>query len=448
MAALIAWGTIVESRYQDAQYAKRVVYQSVWMYLVFGVFALNLLAVMIDRIPWKRRHVPFLLAHAGIIILLLGSVLTYQFGVDGNLRLPIQDKGRYVYLSDTILTVWSSFDGDRFTKILEKEVDFYRNPPQKSPLVLPTDKGNIEVTEWHPYAIGSRQVRGSSNEASGAAIQFTIRNSRVNVLEWLVQSKKDKLAQHDFGPARIHLGADQGPSSPLKNEMYIEPLALLPGQKLSEAKFRYTIYSIRNGKVSKGQIQLGEALPTGWMDLEFKIIQFLPLAEEYTKFSFLDYKTDMTNGVLKLKFQNQDHWLQQNDVMKLFTDSSVYYVSFAQKRLDLGFDLTLNEFKMDRYPGTQRAATYQSTVEIPEGDSVVISMNEPLKYKGYTFYQASFQQGPDGALIASILSVNHDPGRFLKYLGSFILSLGVIVLFYDKRKAAKAQLAPISEDLV
>jgi len=448
MGLLIAWGTLVESHYQDAEYAKRLVYQSFWMYLIFGIFALNLAAVMIDRLPWRRRHVSFLLAHAGILILLLGSVFTYQFGVDGSLRIPIEDKGRYVFLPDTLLTLWSSFDGDRFTKILEKEVDFYRRPPQKNPIILPTDRGNIEILEWFPYGIASRQVRRSTNQTNGAAVQFVIRNSRVNVSEWILQPKKGKLAQHDFGPARIHLGQDQGPSSPIKNEMYLEPLDLLPGQKQSEAQFQYTIYSIRDGKATNGKIKLGEPLNTGWMDLEFKVIQFLPLAEEFTDFFFSDHKTEMTTGVVKLRYQGREHWLQQNDVIKLFTNSSAYYVSFAQKRIDLGFDLRLKQFNMDRYPGSRRAATYESLVVTPEGDSVLISMNEPLKYRGFTFYQASFQEGSDGEPIASILSVNHDPGRFLKYLGSLILSFGVIVLFYDRRKAAKAQLAPKTESLV
>ena len=89
-------------------------------------------------------------------------------------------------------------------------------------------------------------------------------------------------------------------------------------------------------------------------------------------------------------------------------------------------------------------ASYQSLVQTPDGQETLIAMNEPLKYQGLTFYQASFQDGPDGTPVASILSVNQDPGRWLKYLGSFVLSLGVVWLFYNKRKAARAQ-APSKE---
>jgi hypothetical protein len=76
---IIAVGTIVESRF-DEYVAKKWVYKTWWMYTVMSVLVINLTAVMVDRWPWKRHHTAFVLAHIGIIILLLGSLLTMQFG--------------------------------------------------------------------------------------------------------------------------------------------------------------------------------------------------------------------------------------------------------------------------------------------------------------------------------------------------------------------------------
>ena len=66
-------------------------------------------------------------------------------------------------------------------------------------------------------------------------------------------------------------------------------------------------------------------------------------------------------------------------------------------------------------------------------------MNQPLKYNGYTFYQASFQENEKGEATASILSVNRDPGRWVKYLGSFLIVLGTIIMFYFKRRQRKTR---------
>lgn len=62
--------------------------------------------------------------------------------------------------------------------------------------------------------------------------------------------------------------------------------------------------------------------------------------------------------------------------------------------VDLGFTVKCNWFHMERYPnGTPK--TYASElVIIEDGDEVftqVIEVNDPLKYKGWTFYQSSYQ---------------------------------------------------------
>ena len=41
----------------------------------------------VSRWPWQPKHVPFLLAHAGILILLAGSWITEKFGLDSSVRI-------------------------------------------------------------------------------------------------------------------------------------------------------------------------------------------------------------------------------------------------------------------------------------------------------------------------------------------------------------------------
>mgnify|MGYP003348934206 FL=1 len=84
-----------------------------------------------------------------------------------------------------------------------------------------------------------------------------------------------------------------------------------------------------------------------------------------------------------------------------------------------------------RSEGTTRPKTYASDVEF-EGQKFTISMNEPLHHKGYTFYQASYEADLDGTPKYSVLSVNLDPGRRIKYLGSLMTVLGIVSMFYFK----------------
>src|SRR6185437_9335762 len=108
---------------------------------------------------------------------------------------------------------------------------------------------------------------------------------------------------------------------------------------------------------------------------------------------------------------------------RYFDHDTAYYVTYRNRLLDLGFDMTLKKFAVGHYQGTDRAKSYRSLVNVPAVGDVSIYMNHPLKYKGYTFYQASFQQNDQGQATTSILSVNRDPGRWMKYLGSLLIVL-------------------------
>ena len=63
-------------------------------------------------------------------------------------------------------------------------------------------------------------------------------------------------------------------------------------------------------------------------------------------------------------------------------------------------------------------------------------MNAPLTHGKYTFYQSGFDQTADGKDV-SVLSVAYDPGRFLKYLGSLMICVGIFVMSYVKGRLFK-----------
>ena len=141
--------------------------------------------------------------------------------------------------------------------------------------------------------------------------------------------------------------------------------------------------------------------------------------------------------------QDQSVWLGQNAYVQFFKKDRVYAMAYLNKTLPLGFELELMDFKMTNYQGSLKAKSYESTVRL-KGKTHVISMNEPLKHKGFTFYQSSFEPGEDREQepTVSILSVGKDPGRVLKYFGSALIvaGCGFIVLPQEnaKTKASNA----------
>lgn len=432
IATITAIGTIVESRY-DAVAAQKLVYGSVWMQMIMVVFAVNLIAVIIDRYPWKIHHLSFICAHVGILVLMLGQTLTSLYGLDGSLRVGIGESNRFVVIpSKTELSVYSSFDGTNYTKLFDREVDFFLNPPRADkPLEIPIDHGFIKISDYKKYVAPSRKVVETTQPRAGSAVRFQIHNDRVNVVEWLVQRNPSTVATHDFGPAQIHLGPLPAEGRG-RNEIFLEPQG-------DGASVKYAVYKKDSLKPAlQGLVQEGGIVTPGWMGLELKILRFFPKAEELWDIQTKERPNPMTVSAAKVEFQGKEHWLLLNDTLKLFTEQAVYILAYGNQRVDLGFPVKLDQFMIDRYQGTMRAAAYKSHVIVPELGGAEISMNEPLKYKGLTIYQASFEQGPKGEPTASVFSVNHDPGRWLKYLGSLIMSIGIILLFYFKKKMKKS----------
>lgn len=425
LAGLIAWGTIVESQY-DAEAAKKTVYDTVWMYITMGALSTSLIAVMVDRWPWKKRHAPFVLAHIGILVLLFGSVLSMKYGLDGMMSVEIGKSARHVVLTDkTDLLVYASFGGSGMTKLAEEDVDFFRKPPtEKHPVRIATDAGDIEIVGYKKYVLPSKKVVASPDKAAGPGLRFQIQNANVSVVEWLVQRRPDRPATHDFGPAKIHLGPPP-PHGMGANEIYLTP----DGDKIRWVMFRKD----SDKPAGQGVTQEAGLIQTGWMGLELRILRYLPNAREEWELEDREAPTPLTTSAVKVRFQGREHWLLREDTLRLFTETTAYLVSYVNRRVDLGFPLELEKFEMIPYEGTNRAKEYQSLVRLPEIGETLISMNEPAKYNGLTFYQASFQNDDQGRPTASVFSVNNDPGRWFKYLGSLIITLGTILLFWNRR---------------
>lgn len=205
LGVLTAAGTIVEAMY-NAEIAGKLVYKTTWMFLVMGALSVNLIAVMVDRWPWKARHVPFLLAHVGLLLLLAGSVMTMKWGLDGSMRVGVGERNRWVTVPVTDLTLWASFDGSKFTRLFEREVDFFMNRPEKNPIAIETDAGPIKIIGYKPFVLPSRHVVSTQDERVGSGVRFQMQNDRVNVIEWLVQDRPGEPKSYDFGPAQMVLG--------------------------------------------------------------------------------------------------------------------------------------------------------------------------------------------------------------------------------------------------
>lgn len=114
----------------------------------------------------------------------------------------------------------------------------------------------------------------------------------------------------------------------------------------------------------------------------------------------------------------------------LSVNNRTYQLSMRPLRYYKPFSLQLLEFRHDLYPGTQKPKNFSSRVLLHRPDTgekreVLIYMNNPLRYEGETFYQASFDRDNQG----TILQVVRNPSWLTPYISCILVGLGLLVQF-------------------
>jgi hypothetical protein len=111
-------------------------------------------------------------------------------------------------------------------------------------------------------------------------------------------------------------------------------------------------------------------------------------------------------------------------------EGHTYTFALRAERKYLPYSLTLKKFSHDVYPGTDIPKNFSSLVTLTnpaqrESREVLIYMNQPLRYDGKAFYQASFGKGDT----LSILQVVENPGWLLPYISCTLVALGLVIHF-------------------
>ncbi len=112
-----------------------------------------------------------------------------------------------------------------------------------------------------------------------------------------------------------------------------------------------------------------------------------------------------------------------------------YLVSFQAKRKKIPHKLRLREAKKITYPNSLDVMSYESDIIIDDQEAL-ISMNKVIETNdGYRFYMSSFQENGTMSSKYASFSVNRDPAKnLLTYPGAFLLSIGTILLFWQKKR--------------
>ena len=188
--------------------------------------------------------------------------------------------------------------------------------------------------------------------------------------------------------------------------------------------------------------QKGDFISLPWMGADIQLV-----THENNKVPFNSPKSIFPiqkNGSLikgdlravQVEILGRPYWVTNDNPLSLRIQGKNTILEVTKETLNLPFELALTNFKMDKDPGTNNPASYESFVKLFDGSKATdhhVFMNNPLKVKGFTLYQASYSENNHGSY-NSTLAVNVDQGRPLKYFGSLMLVLGSIWHFNLNKK--------------
>jgi hypothetical protein len=249
---------------------------------------------------------------------------------------------------------------------------------------------------------------------------------------------------------------------PMTDQMQVDqdsPLRVF-SQNLFESKPNLFVFGETAGYFDRdekhwvtGQVSKTEPLSLPWMGLQIVLLEHrdsdVPEATpEYT--IPIQKNGQVIKGnerALEVEVRGERYWVSSEQPLTLMVDGKRRQLMLVKESLLLPFEFVLTQFKMDKDPGTNSPASYESFVRLFTEDGPQehhVYMNNPMKYEGFTFYQASYSQDSQGNY-SSTLSANVDPGRAIKYLGSLMLVLGAIAhYFLNYRKVAAPEKPLIS----
>ncbi|MFM1801729.1 MAG: hypothetical protein RJA81_1081 [Planctomycetota bacterium] len=248
---------------------------------------------------------------------------------------------------------------------------------------------------------------------------------------------------------------------------YVEVLAA------GDTKLYYRIFG-REGFRSASEFTKGESITAfsggGGMSGVLRIDDFIPNGAESLTYVPANLPVGQKGqGLPAIKCnmsvdgESKEFWIRRSpDLKPLFQPvrlgPELYEVAYDVDRLDLDFEIKLIDFEAAVDPGTEQASSFVSKIELTDlsqkvqNQPMTISMNNPLIWRGYTFYQSNYIPATDASgrrtgEFISVFQVRHDRVWGITYVGCLIVVLGIFLQFYMKSGPFKKRSTTESSDI-
>ena len=127
-------------------------------------------------------------------------------------------------------------------------------------------------------------------------------------------------------------------------------------------------------------------------------------------------------------------WGMSSAPFRVTAGGQSYDLTLRRRSWQLPFEVVLDDFTRELHPGTSKPSSFSSDVTVIEPQAtqqIHISMNKPLRYKGYTLFQASWgpqDAGPNDRLFSTFAVVKNPADHWPLY-ACIVITFGLLVHF-------------------
>jgi len=430
----IAYATFIENDF-GAVTAKLLIYNAAWFEVLMLLMVINFTGMIFTRQLYRKSKLNILFMHLSLIIIILGAGITRYFGFEGSMHIR-ENETTNRYITDETYIHYQMRSNDQAINILDKVLLAPVNQRLYSRTTEFQGKDiRVEIDKFLPNAV--EMLHPDETGDPYLSLVAASHGSRVNI--FLRESESSSI-----GPLNISFGASSQPETleilRKGQDFYVKaPFEIIhmdmgSGQTTRMAPDTLHAVQFMNLYSAKGiNFVLREYL-------EKAKLEYVPAEDESnTGSNIVDVKVivDGQSRIIKL---NGGRGIVGN--LEVFDVNGVgFSMTVGSQERELPFYLKLNRFILDRYPGSQSPSSFASEITLLDEKNNVekpyrIFMNNILQYKGYRFYQSSYDRDEKG----TILTVNHDRmGTIVTYIGYFLL-FTTLLLSLVTRKTRFAKL--------
>tara|TARA_B100001769_G_scaffold153129_1_gene120040 strand:+ start:1167 stop:4295 length:3129 start_codon:yes stop_codon:yes gene_type:complete len=430
----MAIGTFLESFYSTTA-AKIWIYNAHWFELIMFLLMLNFFGNIFKYRLLKKDKWAVLLIHLSLILIILGAFITRYFGYEGVVSIREGDQTNKIISEKTYLTVLvdGQINGSIKRKKLDSEVLFSEHTSNyfKWNQDFNNKKFTINYLDYIENAVeglildpnGDRYIK-VVEASDGSRNEHYIKEGEVSNIKNILFTLNNPIE------GAVNIRSDLGlyyinsPFSGTYTRM-LDQFSDVFEQNVEQELNLRSLYSIPNFQF---------VIPDPPLRGNLGVIKSSD--EQTTKQDALFLSITSEGETKKINLIGGKGLV--NDPVGIKVGGLDFYLSYGSKLIDLPFSIKLNDFIANKYPGTEKSfSSFKSKVSVIDQSKSFdydIYMNNILDYKGFRFFQASFDPDEKG----TVLSVNHDLiGTTVTYTGYILLYLSMCGIFFIGRTRFK-----------